>query len=99
MLIIDNHIIEGSGKEFFFPPFCLLSAPKYKWLFSPSSSFNLILSNSFLRNICSVLGLAPVPGFTCRPVKALGALLLGSSPLSSSSNLNSDAFLPMSLKP
>ena len=90
--------MDGSGSEFFFPPFCLFRAPKYKWLFSPNNSFNFSLSNNFLRNSCSVRGLAPVPGFTCRPVRALGALRLGSSPLSSSSNLKSDVLLLKSLK-
>ena len=59
------------------PAFCLFKAPKYKWLLSaPSSSLSLRRSKSFLRRTLRVSLLAPVPGRTNRPVKALGALRL-----------------------
>ena len=72
-LIASNFL---AASMFFLCPFCLFSAPKYKWLFSPSSSFSLSLSSSFFLRMASVSLLAPVPGRTNLPVSALGALRL-----------------------
>ena len=72
-LIASNFL---AASMFFLCPFCLFSAPKYKWLFSPSSSFNLSLSSNFFLRMASVSLLAPVPGRTNLPVSALGALRL-----------------------
>lgn len=60
-LIASNFL---AASMFFLCPFCLFSAPKYKWLFSPSSSFSLSLSSSFFLRMASVSLLAPVPGRT-----------------------------------
>lgn len=62
------------------PFFCLFRAPKYKWLFSPSSSLSRIRSTIFCRRILRVEGLAAGPLRTYRPVRARGARRRGSEP-------------------
>ena len=61
------------------------------WL-SPRSSFNFILFNTFSRNTCKVLGLAPVPDFTYFPVSARGVLFV--LPFTSDRSPEPDSVVP-----